>query len=729
MTSISVLLLIVGLFIFLLYSGAFGKIPSKENLQEVQNETASLVYSSDQLLLGKFFAENRTNIEFNELPTELVHALVATEDARFFEHEGVDRRSMLRVLLKTFMMGERSAGGGSTITQQLAKNLFGRNDYGRLSIFINKFKEMILADRLEEIYTKEEILTLYLNTVPFGENIFGIESASQRFFDKKTSQLQTEEAAVLVGLLKANTFYNPRLHPKNALQRRNVVLAQMEKYGYLLKEQADSLQAIPLLLNYSNLDKQSPAPYFLVHVRRKAEEIVKKYNRINNSSIDLEKDGLLITTTLNKNVQSAIGSSVIKQLASFQGRLRKLYEGKSKSAELHILAKKVAQQQNLDIEDPSIKQREFYGFDSVLVMETSILDSIKYSLTQLHAGAIAVNPKTGATLAWIGGIDFQKYPYDQVIANRQLASTFKPILYAAAIEDGADACDYLQNDELVLADYDNWQPRNYDNEVGGNYSLAASLAFSKNIPTVNLFFRLGFEKLEKMWDSMGFSSSLENQPSVSLGTVSANLLELSRAYGSFPNMGKKVETYFIEEIKTADGKILYSHKPQEPIEIYSAQTALQINEILLKATNEGTGASIRSRFGIHYPLAGKTGTSQNFSDAWYVCYTNNFVLASRVGAALPSIHFTSGSDGSGSRLALPIAGMSLKALQKTSFGKLLQTSGVESSHNINCPDFKEDSFIEGILDIFSKPKTTREKQQKKQKRKKKGNIFDRLFGK
>lgn len=726
---IIIVLFVVGSFFVLLYTGAFGNIPSKAELLDIKNETASVVFSSDGELLGKFFAENRTNIQFPEIPQNLVTALIATEDARFFEHEGVDKRSMFRVVVKTIIMGDRSSGGGSTITQQLAKNLFGRKDYGEFSIFVNKFKEIILARRLEDIYSKEEILTLYLNTVPFGEDVYGIEVASRRFFNKKTNQLKTEEAAVLVGILKANTYYNPRLHPENALRRRNVVLGQMAKYGYLNSSVSDSLQKLPLKLDYSNLNEESSAPYFLVHVRNSAQAIVNEYNSKNNSDWDIEKDGLIINTTLNNEVQETIKQSIKKHLSSIQDRLRRLYDSGENEKVLEAIIVKLAKQQNLTITSEKVKKREFFGWDSLYVKESSILDSLKYSLTQLHAGAIGLNASSGAVLAWVGGIDFQKYPYDQVLAKRQLASTFKPILYAAAIENGAEVCDYLENDPLILKDYDNWQPENYDGKTGGKYSLAAALAFSKNIPTVNLFFRVGFEKLQELWQTMGFSSELENKPSVALGTVSANLQELAEAYGSFPGLGKKAEAYLIESIKTSNGKLIFQQEKQQKQEIISEETALQMNEILLKATNEGTGIAMRGTYGVQYPLAGKTGTSQNFSDAWYVCYNNNFVFATRVGAALPSIHFHSGAYGSGSRLALPILGYALKELEGSPIGKQIKTSGLQVSNEINCPDFKEDSAIESLLDIFSDPATTREEQQKKQERKKKRKgFFDRLFG-
>lgn len=719
--------LVAGTFFAILYFGGFGKIPSKAELREIKNQTASLVFSSDGKLIGKYFAENRTNIPFEELPKDLVNALVATEDARYFEHEGVDTRSMIRVFFKSFLMGDRSSGGGSTLSQQLSKNLFGRKDYGKFSIAVNKFKEMILARRLEKIYSKEEILSLYLNTVPFGENLYGIEAASQRFFNTTSSQLKIEESAVLVGILKANTYYNPRLHPENALLRRNVVLSQMEKYDYLSGQKSDSLQKLPLELNYSNLNMEGPAAYFLVEVRKEAERILEEINGKPENNYDLEKDGLLIKTSLLNPLQVYALEAMKAHLSKVQPLLRKQYQSAGYGRELSKLALRLAKEENLDLQNDSPQLRELFDWKEMLVKEVSMLDSLKHALTQLHSGLIAMDPSTGAVLAWVGGLEFHHFPYDQIRAKRQLASTFKPILYAAAVESGSHACDYLRNDPIVLTDYDNWEPKNYDGKSGGEYSLAAALAFSKNIPTVNLFFQLGFNKLERMWKSLGFSEELKDEPSTALGTVSANLFEIATAYSSFANSGKKVTAYFIESIETADRKVIYQHKAEKTSSIMSKETALQINEILKKATNEGTGASMRSKYRIYTDLAGKTGTSQDFADAWYVCYNSKILLATRVGASYPNIHFNTGSLGSGSSLALPIAGICLKKLlEDKQKMHLLRKAELNVSNEINCEDFREDSALEEFFRQFKKQETTRKKVQKKRKKK---NLFDRIFGK
>ena len=278
-----------GIFIVSVYYGVFGHLHTTEELQEFQNQTATLVLSEEGQLIGKFFAENRTNVKYEQLPEHLVHALVATEDARYFEHEGVDSRSLLRVLFKTILSNKKSSGGGSTINQQLAKNMYGRENYGSLTMLINKTKEGFLASRLESIYSKEDILTLYLNTVPFGENVLGIEAASRRYFNKSIEKTKIEEAAVLIGMLKANTYYNPRIYPENAIKRRNVVLSQMEKYNYQNSSTIDSLQQLPLKLDYANLESEGPANYFLVQVKDEVNKILKSYNAAKNTDYTIKK--------------------------------------------------------------------------------------------------------------------------------------------------------------------------------------------------------------------------------------------------------------------------------------------------------------------------------------------------------------------------------------------------------------------------------------------------------
>jgi penicillin-binding protein 1A len=307
-------------FFVSVYFGAFGHLQSREELLNYKNAEASIVLSDDGELLGKFFSENRTNVKYSDIPEHLIDALIATEDVRFFRHKGYDVKSFFRVIIKTIMLNNRNAGGGSTITQQLAKNMYGRDKYGIFTILVNKVKEIILASRLESLFSKQEILLLYLNTVSFGENVYGIEAAATRFFNKQVNELTVEESAVLIGLLKANNYYNPRLYPENARKRRNVVLSQMEKYDYLDENAADSLMALPLAMNYKNYESGGPADYFLYQVKHEAQNILQEISLQTGRKWNIEEDGLVITTTLNLELQNYANEAFKEHLSVMQNR-------------------------------------------------------------------------------------------------------------------------------------------------------------------------------------------------------------------------------------------------------------------------------------------------------------------------------------------------------------------------------------------------------------------------
>ena len=732
-------LLLFGIFLGCIYLGVFGHVFSEKELKEFKNETASLVVSDQGKLIGKFFADNRTNVTYKQLPTDLVNALVATEDARYFEHEGVDSRSLLRVLVKSIILQQKSAGGGSTITQQLAKNMFGRKHYGFLSMPVNKTKEIILAYRLESIYSKEDILTLYLNTVPFGENVLGIEAAAHRFFNKRVEKLKIEESAVLIGMLKANTYYNPRLYPDHALSRRNVVLEQMETYGYLTEDKTDQLQKLPLRLDYANLESEGPANYYLVQIRKEASKILTAVNRRSDTVYDLKKSGLIIETTLDYELQQYALGAFKSHLGKMQDRLSRQYARGTDKAMLDVLVKK--ELKRLEIEDlADVKKiREVFTWSGFTSDSISIRDSLALNLTLLHAGLIAMDPNNGFIKAWVGGIDFRTQPYDQIFAQRQTASAFKPILYASALEQGAMPCHYLDNDQLVLQDYDDWQPQNYDHSVGGKYSMAASLSRSMNIPTVNLFFQQDFDVLSDTWKALGFSQELIYKPSVALGTSTASLYEMAIAYSAFANSGKRVAPVFIKEIKTADGRSLYKH-PKAVLQesVLKESTSGLLTAMLEKAVKEGTGRSMSNIYGVRSSLAGKTGTSQDYGDAWFLAYNNDLVIATRVGASYPIVHFRKGSDGSGSALALPLIAKTLQQAQKNNTLKRKYLRGLNTSDRYSealaCVDHIDDSDIEKFFDdIFRDKNMTFEKASKKAKKQaKKGkrkSWFKRVFGK
>ncbi len=468
-------------------TGISDHLRNKEELLNYKNAAASLVLSEDGELLGKFFYENRTNISFDQIPNPLINALIATEDVRFYEHKGNDARSFFRVLVKTVFLRNRSSGGGSTITQQLAKNMFGRKKAGLFSVFGNKISEVIMARRLEKVFTKDEILTLYLNTVAFGENVYGIEAASVRFFNKSAWQLKVEESAVLVGMLKANTYFNPRRHPDNAIVRRNVVLKQMEKYKYLTAPEADSLSSLPLLLDYNRSPSAGAADYFLVQVRKETGEILQNLIQASGKNWDPEKDGLIITTTINLSLQKYAVQSFHDHLSRMQKRLNEQYQNASGMRTLDQVTGKELERLHLTSRANEVRLQEIFDWNGTLTDSISVSDSLKRSLTILHAGLLALDPVSGGIKAWVGGIDFKTQPYDQILARRQLASVFKPVLYTAALEDGMEPCQYLDNDSITLSGIEDWSPENYDHSYGGKYSLSGALAQSMNVPDLQPF--------------------------------------------------------------------------------------------------------------------------------------------------------------------------------------------------------------------------------------------------
>ena len=673
-----IVIVVLGIIIFIplffissVQIGIFGRLPGKKELISFRNATASVVLSHEGETIGRFFSENRITIPLDQMPAHLINALVATEDARFYEHSGIDSRSLVRVVFKSILFSDRSSGGGSTITQQLAKNMYGRKDYRVFSVILNKTREVILAKRIEKVFTKDKILELYLNTVSFGENIYGIEAASQRYFSKKAADLKVEEAALLTGMLKANTMYNPRLYPQNAVRRRNVVLGQMEKYSYLEGRAADSLSALPIKLDYNKTDLSGPADYFMVRVRIETDRILNEISSFRGKEWDIERDGLIITTTLRMPLQQAAGEAFAAHMPRMQKRLNEQYSTSS-------------------------GRRALKG----------IPDSLKKMMTTLHAGLLAMDPATGAIMAWNGGIDFKTQPYDQILARRQLASVFKPFIFAAALEDGVEPCRYLDNDSVTLSGFNDWSPENYNHSYGGKYSLAGALAQSMNIPTFSLFLMIGFDKVDRLWQEMGFSFPLVNMPSLAMGTAEASILEVARAYAAFANGGMLVTPYLIESVKAPDGRILWQYMPPRRSDrVLSERSATLMAAMLEKAIREGTGASVHSAYGVKVPLAGKTGTSQNYADAWFAAFNPAMVIVSRVGASTPSIHFNSGSYGSGSALALPLVALTLKKVEKnkeimsvinTPFAPLPP----ELEMALDCPDFREKSFFDRLFDIF-----------------------------
>ena len=657
----SAAILLIVLCFLLVYFGVFGSLPDKTELEAISNEEASLVYSSENILIGEYFAENRTNIRWEDIPPHLINALIATEDKRFFTHKGFDTRSYFRVFLKSILLSNNSGGGGSTLTQQLIKNLFGRNDYGFISLPVNKIKEIILASRIENLYSKEQLILLYFNSVPFGEDVYGVETASHRYFNKNTRDLKIEESAVLVGMLKANTYFNPRLNPANSLARRNMVLKLMTKAHYITVQASDSLQKLPLELDYENVSTNPPAGYFVYQVKKKTSELLESIRINTGKEYNLEKDGLKIYTTLNMSVQELATKAVKKQLAPMQKILDKELES------YHIKAKWYKNQKrrsNTYEKDILKRQMEVFEWEGISIKKISKTDSLWHYYKMLNAAVLITNPKNGAVLTWIGGNDFSTLPFDMVMSHRQIASAFKPFLYATALERGELPCLYLPNEVNKYPGYEDWEPQNFNHAStpDSNVALWYALANSMNLPTVDLYFRVGRENLMNTCNKLKFPTIVDDAPSIALGTLDLSLYETVRAYGAFANQGRMNELVMINKITDVNGNILFSRKSAEQEEVFSKKTSQTITAILEKAINQGTGARIRSSYGIHAALAGKTGTAQNFSDAWFIAYTPDIVLGTWVGARTSDIHFFSGK-GSGSALALPIIANVLSGIE------------------------------------------------------------------
>ena len=511
-----------------------------------------------------------------------------------------------------------------------------------------------------------------------------------------------------------------------------MVLQQMQKAGHLTAKEVDSLKQLDLGLQYSNLSKSNETAYFLNQVEQEIHAVLTKVEKETGNKYDLKRDGLIIETTLNANLQKAAINATAEHLSKMQTQLNRLYAGGSSKRELNELANKVAKQNKIDFSDTESKPRFLFSWDDHegANEKLNLKDSLLHTLKQLHAGILGMNPETGAIECWMGGINFNYYPYDQILAKRQLASTFKPFLYAEALRSGRSPCDYIQNDEIVLNDYDNWTPQNYDGESGGSYSLASALALSKNLPTVHLYFETEQEQLKELWASLGFLEPLNEGPSVILGTNSVSMLELATAYSVFANNGNLVSPYVLERIRNAEGEIIFQKAPTPAQKVMDEEVTAQINEILEKAINEGTGRAIRSRYNINIPLAGKMGTSQSYADAWFVAYNKKLVLVSRVGASFPSVHFKSGAFGSGSSLALPLIALTLQnAMKEQAFRQQQYNAKLNSTSIIDCENFKEDGFIQGIFKSFRKKETSLEKERKKAKKKKKiKGFFKSVFG-
>lgn len=740
-------LVIAVLFVGLIasvYLGFWGEMPSEKQLSDLSENQASLLFDRDSTLIGKYYQINRESIPFKDLPDNLIHALIATEDSRFYEHDGIDERSLLRVFFKTILLQDESSGGGSTLTMQLVKNYYGRNDYGRFGIVINKLRESIIATRIESIYSKNEILQMYLNTVPFSGNVYGIESAAEKFYNKKAKDLTILESATLVGTLKANHYYNPELFPKRAEARRNTVLHQMEKYGYLDPKKATDLMKNEIHLQLQKHDSRVDlAGYYKEQVRQKLKAILtqNKYKKSDGESYNLLTDGLRIYTTLDADLQRSAESAMKLHLSQLQQIVERSYgkyapwkkNTKSFQADVHQLK----EYQKLKENGASEKQimdslnrkqnRELFSWKGDTVMNLSVIDSLRQMLKYFSTGLVSIDPQSGAILAYIGGIDFDFFKYDHVVqSKREVGSTFKPFVYTAAIENGMKPCTYFPIREVTYTDQNGWTPENAESEDEQymNYSLESALSHSINTIAVKVLRETGIKKTIQMVHKMGIDEKIEEVPSIALGTTDIRLIDMAKAYTSFLNQGRPVNPYFIQRVEDKMGHVIYQSPQQKKNPAaFSERTRQIMLEMLQDVVNNGTAQRLRSRYHFSNAMAGKTGTTQNNTDGWFVGLLPHLVTVTWVGNDEHSIKFKTTRIGQGANSALPIFAGMVKRMQRLKKFDYITKADFPSvpkeiTDALNCPPEKKDGFFKRI---FTK------KDKKKSFKKKKG-FFKRLFG-
>lgn len=692
-------LLALVLLVFLVASwGVFGRLPDETSLENPEKNLATEIISSDGKTIGKFYKENRTPVGYEELPDHLVNALISTEDSRFYKHSGIDGRGTLRAV---FFLGKR--GGASTISQQLAKLFFteqvSRNKFQR---GIQKIKEWIIATRLERRYTKEEIITMYFNEYDFVNQAVGIESAANIYFDKPPAELTTIESATLVGMFKNASLYNPLRNATGVENRRNVVLSQMAKYGYISNPVRDSLQAEPLTLHYTPQGHdEGSATYFREYARHFMEDWIKKNPKSDGSFYNVYQDGLKVYVTIDSKMQEYAEESVKAHMAKLQAvfddqnknnktaPFRNISEVETDRIMNSAMKKsdRWRQMKNEGKDDEDI-EKSFYVKTPMRIFSwkgdidtlMTPMDSIRYHKSILQASMMSMTPQTGEVKAWVGGIDYKYYKYDMVKkGKRQIGSTFKPFVYATAIDQmHMSPCDTLPNTSYTIPTgkyglLQPWTPKNAGNSYGGMVTLKNALANSINTITARLIDRVGPKPVIDLIEKMGVDTrDIQEVPSIALGSSDISVYEMVGAYSTFANEGVYVEPILIQYIEDKNGTILYQHVPKTR-DVISSETAYVTVSLMEGVTQSGSGSRLRGTgrqgsevykkavtgypYNLTNPIAGKTGTTQNQSDGWFIGMVPNLVTGVWVGGDDRATHFGSILYGQGATMALPIWGM------------------------------------------------------------------------
>jgi len=719
-----------GIALFFLFAswGLLGSMPSFEDLENPDSNLATEVISSDGVVIGKFFEKNRSQLKYSDLPKNLVQALVATEDARFYDHSGIDGRGTLRAILSF-----GTSGGASTLTQQLAKQLF----HGEGSKFlpfriIQKAKEWIIAIRLERQYTKNEIIAMYCNVYDFGNNSVGVNSAAKTYFSKAPKDLTITESAVLVGMFKNSGLYNPVKNIEGVTNRRNVVLKQMEKAEIITEAQKLQLQRLPIKLNFKlESHKDGTATYFREYLREYMKKWVEENKKPDGSEYNIYKDGLRIYTTIDSRMQLYAEEAVEAHMANLQEEFfDQAKENKnapfvniSQAETDRILKKAMKASSRWNIMESNDKSEEeiIASFKQKTKMKVftwkgerdtimTPLDSIRYYKHFLQSGLMAMEPQTGYIKAWVGGINYKYFQYDHVGQGaRQVGSTFKPFVYATAIEQlGMSPCDSILDGPFMIRKgehnvTEDWEPRNSDNKYRGMVTLKRALANSINTVSAKLIDKTGPEAVVELTHKLGVTSEIPAQPSIALGAVEITVQDMVAAYSTFANQGVYVKPQFLRKIEDKSGVVLYEPVP-ESHDVLNKDIAFAVIKLLEGVTEGGSGERLRTEGGgngdnrwtgypymFKNPIAGKTGTTQNQSDGWFMGMVPNLVTGVWVGCEDRSARFRSLTYGQGATAALPVWGYFMKKCYE------------DETLNVSKEDFDRPANLGIKVDCYSRP--------------------------
>ena len=753
---------VLGVIALLAAVWMFADIPSFEELENPDSKLATQVIASDGAVLTTFHIENRSFVSYEELSPNLVNAAVATEDVRFYNHSGIDFKSLGRVVFKTLLGGDSSQGGGSTITQQLAKTLYPREDVSSkipgvsiLKMVWIKLKEWITAVKLERNYTKDEIMNMYMNQVFFGSNAYGIKAAAQTFFGKNPIDLTVEESATLVGMVNKPTRYNPALNPEKSLTRRNFVISQMEKAGFISEHDRDSIQQIPITLSYQIQDHHAGVgPYFRDMLRRtmnakepkrssynQYEDYVvdsllwaddqlygwlNKNKKADGTSYNLDKDGLRIYTTIDSRMQKYAEEAVAEHLGkdlqkSFWRDLRYktnkpfsndidqktidqlMKQARRWSDRYRIMKANGASEAEIRKSFDEPVQMRLFSWNGKGYIDTVMTpnDSIKYYKSHLRAAFMAIEPETGHIKAYVGGPNYRYFKYDNVRqGKRQVGSTIKPFLYTLAMQEGMSPCDKVVNvpQTFIVNEDETWTPASTDKDewIGQTVTLKWGLTKSSNNISAYLMKQFGPEAMVEMMRKMGVGSYLDPVNPLCVGSADITVYEMVSAYNTFPSRGVYVSPIFVTRIEDSMGNVLgeFTNKKREAISEY---TAYLMANLMQGVVNSGTGARLRSKYGLKGEIAGKTGTTNDQSDGWFIGYTPSLTAGVWVGAEDRQVHFESLSLGGGSNMALPIWGLFMQKCRKDASLKMDENETFMAppgiSLNLNCDGSDADAEI------------------------------------